>query len=109
MHYLAAVPVLEQAAEVVSLGGLWLGVDLMRQLVAATASIIHPVFDSAQVAVLSERELAVARAVSQGKTNKEVAKALNIAERTVKAHLTSVFEKLQVRDRLQLVIALSGK
>jgi DNA-binding NarL/FixJ family response regulator len=41
LHYLAAVPVLEQVRQVVQMGGLWLGVDLMRQLVFATASILQ--------------------------------------------------------------------
>ena len=44
--------------------------------------------------------------VAKGATNKEVARALDITERTVKAHLGSAFGKLGVRDRLQLVLRL---
>ena len=39
-------------------------------------------------------------------TAPEVARQLGITERTVKAHLSAAFEKLGVRDRLQLVLAL---
>jgi DNA-binding NarL/FixJ family response regulator len=50
----------------------------------------------------------VARAVSAGRSNKEVADKMFISERTVKAHLGAIFEKLGVRDRLQLVLRLSA-
>jgi len=46
--------------------------------------------------------------VAEGKSNKEVARALKISERTVKAHLSAIFEKLGVRDRVQLVLQLSS-
>lgn len=108
LHYLAVVPVLQQVSQVIELGGLWLGVDLMRQLVLATATIIEPTPASHYLALLSDREREVAKAVAEGKSNKEVAKELDITERTVKAHLTAVFEKLQVRDRLHLVLTLAG-
>lgn len=107
LHYLAAVPVLIQVSQVVALGGLWLGVDLMRQLVAATSTLIKPQSASKHLALLSQREQDVAKAVAVGKTNKEVANALGITERTVKAHLGAVFEKLKARDRLHLVLILS--
>lgn len=113
LHYLAAVPVLQQVGQVVEVGGLWLGVDLMRQLVFSTAKILNanPFNSTTQknhLDLLSAREQDVAKAVAAGKSNKEVAKELEITERTVKAHLSAVFDKLQVRDRLHLVLVLSG-
>jgi DNA-binding NarL/FixJ family response regulator len=109
LHYLAVVPVLQQVIQVVEVGGLWLGVDLMRQLVFATANIIQPASEQAHLDLLSAREQDVAKAVAAGKSNKEVARELDITERTVKAHLSAVFEKLHVRDRLHLVLVLSGR
>jgi len=112
LHYLAAAPVLEQVGQVIQMGGLWLGVDLMRQLVFATANILQvPEVAPRQplLETLTARERAVADAVAAGKTNKEVARDLDITERTVKAHLGAVFEKLNVRDRLQLVLVMAGK
>ncbi len=46
--------------------------------------------------------------ISQGKGNRSIAESLNISERTVKAHLTSIFRKLSVHDRLHLVLLLKG-
>jgi DNA-binding NarL/FixJ family response regulator len=57
--------------------------------------------------MLSERERAVALCVARGESNKEITRDLNIAERTIKSHLTAIFEKLGVRDRLQLAILLN--
>lgn len=48
---------------------------------------------------LTERELEVLQAVARGETNKGVALQLDITERTVKAHLTSVYNKLGVDSR----------
>lgn len=110
VHYLAMPQVLEQVAQVVAAGGMWLGADLMRQLVLATARIL-PVSSTpkADLSLLTSREKAVAELVAAGKSNKEVARDLDITERTVKAHLSAAFEKLQVRDRLQLVLMFSNR
>ncbi len=54
---------------------------------------------SPEVHGLSERELSVLKCLAQGKSNKEIAQALRIAEGTVKNHVTSIFEKLGVMDR----------
>jgi DNA-binding NarL/FixJ family response regulator len=57
-------------------------------------------------ATLSVREVEVANLIQIGENNKAIAAALDISERTVKAHLSSIFRKLEVEDRLQLAIFL---
>ena len=105
VHYLAAPDVLAQVSQAISAGGVWLGAELMRQLVLATAAMRPATTQiKTDLSVLTGREKAVAELVAAGKSNKEVARDLDITERTVKAHLGAVFEKLQVRDRLQLVL-----
>jgi len=58
---------------------------------------------------LTPRQRDVALAVAQGMSNKRIAKSLGITERTVKTHLTSVFEKLGVKDRVSLAIRLNAR
>jgi DNA-binding NarL/FixJ family response regulator len=53
---------------------------------------------------LTERELEIVRLVASGFKNKEVGNSLTISERTVKTHLTNIFQKLGVRDRVGLVM-----
>lgn len=52
---------------------------------------------------LTPRELATLRLMADGNSNKEIATALRIAERTVKSHLAHLFEKLQVTSRTEAV------
>ena len=47
------------------------------------------------------------QALRRGLANKEIARELDISENTVKKHLSSVFQKLGVEDRLQLLIKLA--
>lgn len=107
----AAPEVLHQVALVVDNGGLWIGQSLLRQLVGSTSRVLGqqprpPRDDWAKL--LSERECQVARLVAGGASNKEIANQLDISERTVKAHLTSIFDKLSLRDRLQLSLKING-
>ncbi|MFQ5778489.1 MAG: response regulator [Terriglobia bacterium] len=53
---------------------------------------------------LSSREMEVVRCVAMGLRNKEVADKLGVSEATVKNHLTSVYGKLGVSDRLELIL-----
>ena len=58
---------------------------------------------------LTSREREVARLVGAGARNKEIASQLRITEATVKAHLTAVFRKFGLSDRLHLALLLAGQ
>lgn len=108
----AAPDVLRQVALVVGHGGLWVGRSLLQRLVGGASRALQvqherpPRLDWATV--LSEREVEVARLVAGGASNKEVAEQLSITERTVKAHMSAILEKLGLRDRLQLSLRING-
>lgn len=108
----AAPEVLRQVALVVANGGLWVGQSLLQRLVSTTSRILGqhaPAMPNDEwCAKLSERERQVARLVAAGSSNKEIADRLAITERTVKAHLTAIFDKLGLRDRLQLSLKING-
>lgn len=55
-------------------------------------------------AELSDRELEVLRLVAHGRPNKLIARELEISEKTVKAHLTNVFQRIGVTDRTQAAL-----
>lgn len=53
---------------------------------------------------LTERELDVLRLVTLGLTNKEIAQKLTVTTHTIKAHVSSIYEKLSVSNRLQAAV-----
>ena len=58
---------------------------------------------------LTPREREIALWIASGDRNKEIANRLEITERTVKAHLTSIFRKLGLTDRLRLALFILGR
>lgn len=59
---------------------------------------------------ISERELEVIRLTAEGLSNKEIAARLYLSEGTVRNYLTTILDKLNLRDRTQLaVFYLSGR
>ncbi len=61
-----------------------------------------------KLAALTRRERDIVKLIASGATNKKVADELDITERTVKGHLSNVFMKLGVEDRLKLMLFLNG-
>jgi DNA-binding NarL/FixJ family response regulator len=114
--------------DVVQQGGVWLSsagipelVNKLRDFAARSSGSAVPASpdnageigssraDDEVLSGLTKREREVARLVGSGASNKDIARQLDISDRTVKAHLTAIFDKLQVQDRLQLALRVSGK
>lgn len=108
----SAPEVLQQVAATVLGGGLWVGQWLLQKLLLGVAQAAAGKFAKPAVSSwasgLTEREVEIARAVATGASNKEIAARFDITERTVKAHLGSIFDKLKLRDRLQLTLLVNG-
>jgi len=109
-HAYADVATLRQVRQVVEAGQVWVGVTLMRRLVqsAAQAAPQAPKLDASWANELTEREQEIAIFAANGASNIEIARNCNISERTVKAHLSAVFAKLNLTDRLQLALRVHG-
>ena len=60
--------------------------------------------DSEKIKLLTKRELEILINLSSGMFNKEIGEKLNISERTVKNHISSVFKKIEVVDRTQAAV-----
>lgn len=53
---------------------------------------------------LTRKENTIAKLISKGLNNKQIAKNQNISEKTVKAHLTSIYRKLNLKNRFELML-----
>src|SRR5215469_12871305 len=73
-------------------------VQVLRDLTAQTAPAPRKTFG------LTARELEVVGLITEGCTNKDIAKTFGISEETVKRHLTNIFNKLGVGNRLELAL-----
>lgn len=103
---------LQQIADVVTEGGIWIGEDLMQFLITSLTKIKTtnaPSQYNEWRQKVSHREVEVIERVASGASNKVIARQLEISVRTVKAHLTTVFEKLGVEDRFKLALLVNGK
>jgi len=108
--HVKAVPAqLREIALVVEHGGFWVPPELMQRFVKLSLRVVPtPAPAQPELNDLTARELMVAEQVAHGASNREIAEALDITERTVKAHLSAIFEKMEVRDRVQLALAMNN-
>lgn len=108
-HVKAAPEQLREIALVVDHSGVWMPPELMQRLLALSLRVV-PVESPQQPELndLTAREVMVAEQVAHGASNREIAEALDVTERTVKAHLSAIFGKLGVRDRVQLALAMNN-
>lgn len=101
---------LQQVLSVTYDGGVWVTRSLLPRLVtelqryadAQRPGGAKPPPD--KLAGLTRREREIVQLIAGGASNKQVASELDISERTVKGHLSNVFQKLGVSDRLKLML-----
>jgi two-component system nitrate/nitrite response regulator NarL len=99
--------VLMQAIAKVHAGEVWIDRKLLATVLGEITrrEMVQPVDpETLKIATLTPREREVIALVGQGYRNRQMADRLCIAEATVRHHLTSIFAKLGVTDRLELVI-----
>ncbi len=109
-HNLAAPALLKEIELVVSHSGYWVPPALVQRLVRLTpvASKAQALdSDDKQIDTLTPRELMVAQQLMHGASNAEIAETLSITGRTVKAHVSSMFRKLGIKDRVHLALWLN--
>lgn len=91
----------------VNSGSVWMGPTLLARLLRDLGNKM-PIRLRDWSAGLTDREKEIAKRAAKGHSNQAIAEALGITERTVRAHLTAIFEKLSVSDRLQLALKVHG-
>jgi DNA-binding NarL/FixJ family response regulator len=106
LHAYSPLAVIDSALGTVQAGGVWLGRQLMTHLLREIDKRLPSRDLWAQSLTLREKE--VAERAARGESNQHIADSLNISERTVRAHMSSVFEKLDVGDRLMLALKVHG-
>jgi DNA-binding NarL/FixJ family response regulator len=100
-----------QVAQVTKAGHIWIGTNLMQQLIQSANRVAKPpavIANNGWQKTLTTREREIAKFAANGDSNLQIAKSCDISERTVKAHMSAVFDKLDITDRLQLALKVHG-
>ncbi|QGG80747.1 hypothetical protein GH975_09265 [Litorivicinus lipolyticus] len=101
---------LQAAVQAITRGDVWVSRRLMQRLVEDLIDgNEREAADDPRLDSLTPREREIAEIVAEGASNKVIAARLNVTERTVKAHLTSAFQKTGTRDRLELALLIKGQ
>ena len=102
----AATQLLFKSIRSVMAGQYWVGRDAVSDLVKYLRDLMPPSGESKikKNFGLTPREMEVVEAIVAGYTNKEIAEKFTISEQTVKHHLTNIFDKLGVFNRLELAV-----
>lgn len=98
------------AIRAVAAGGIWIDPALPRKifdLFQATAAREQGQKDG--MSALTRREREVLGCVAQGRSNRDIAHHLCVSEQTVKTHLTRIFAKLEVDNRVEAALAFYGR
>ena len=104
---------LNRAVQMVCEGEYWIQRKLIATIIDDLAREISEPHDHSAAGdnpildALTPREQEVARMVRLGGNNKMIARELDISERTVKAHLSAIFRKLDIQNRLHLALYFS--
>jgi DNA-binding NarL/FixJ family response regulator len=98
---------LVEGVRVVAAGEALLAPTVTRRLLERFAPTLPGAEDAPppELSSLTDRELEILTLLSSGKSNAELGAELYLSEPTIKTHLSSIFRKLGVRDRVQAVIA----
>jgi DNA-binding CsgD family transcriptional regulator len=81
--------------------GVWVGARLFRR---PPAKPFVPNTRVRQTLGVSDREYEVLALVAEGRSNKEIARALDVSPNTVKTHIASLFEKLEAKRRTEAIV-----
>jgi RNA polymerase sigma factor (sigma-70 family) len=108
---------LVQAIKIVYGGGIWIDKEIPSWEIfeeIAQAQAQSQMRDAApqindSIKALTKRELEILRLVAEGLTNEEIGKKIFISEKTVKTHLTNIFDKLKVNNRFKAALMLMGQ
>jgi DNA-binding NarL/FixJ family response regulator len=108
-------PQLAKAVRVIRSGEIWIARKVIPHLLDELTLLAEPRpeprpadFDD-RFARVTPRQRQIMQLLSAGGTNKDIAAQLNVAERTVKAHLSAIFTKLGISGRLRLAVSVHGQ
>lgn len=97
---------LNDAIKSIEAGNVWLYPEFIQSMIMMMTKESSAANSASTLEKLTAKEKEIANFIYQGLTNQEIAEVANITLRTVKAHISAIFEKTGVKDRINLVILM---
>jgi two-component system, NarL family, response regulator DegU len=106
-------PTLLQAIKAIHRGGLWIDKEMpaaeaFEEIAQSQMSETSEARHDEAIDALTKREKEILKLVAEGLTNEEIGKRIFISEKTVKTHLTNIFDKLKVNNRFKAALLIMG-
>lgn len=98
---------LKDAIKTIYDGNVWVYPEFIYSMVKMVSKNTNS--QKASLDILTPKEQDVAKLVLDGLSNKQIAQITGVSERTVKAHISSIYSKFNVKDRIGFVIAMEDK
>jgi two-component system, NarL family, response regulator DegU len=107
-------PTLLQAIKTIYRGGLWIdkempAADAFEEIAQGQINETGDAKYNDALDSLTKREKEILKLVAEGLTNEEIGKKIFISEKTVKTHLTNIFDKLKVNNRFKAALIIMGQ
>lgn len=103
-----------QAIKTAHAGGLWIdketpSAEAFEEIANAQQGEVSKGQSDESIKNLTKRELEILHLVAEGLTNEEIGKKIFISEKTVKTHLTNIFDKLKVNNRFKAALLIMNR
>lgn len=103
-----------QAIRTVHRGGLWIDKEMpwanaFEEIAQSQSANYNVESVDEATETLTKREVEILRLVAEGLTNEEIGKRIFISEKTVKTHLTNIFDKLKVNNRFKAALHIMNR
>lgn len=101
---------IQEALHQIFSGQVYLPPDIIRASNKSSSTSVNKEIeiDPRLIRTLTRRQLLVFERLAKGESNKQIANEMNIAETTVKAHVSAIFSKIGVSSRIQAVLSASN-
>ena len=96
--------VLYKSVHKVHEGQIWASNEQIRFLIDALAAPPPPIMNAKGAVLLTKREQSLVQLVTEGRSNKDISRELNLSEHTVRNYLFRIFNKLGTSSRLELAL-----
>jgi len=98
----------KQMVQLVAANQSWFPAQMLDETFKLAEKLVNNSHAKSTLSELTEKEKEISLLIGKGYSNQKIARLLNITESTVKTHLTHIYKKLNIKDRVALVLHMGS-